>query len=66
MMSCWSACRHFSRCQLNRFIFSNLHMCLGPSHIDNYGIGYKILTVNSQRDITQSVGLKHEKVVTID
>ena len=41
-------------------------MCLGPSHIDNYGIGYIILTVNSQRDITQSVGLKHEKVVTID
>ena len=41
-------------------------MRLGPSHIDNYGIGYIILTVNSQRDIMQNVGLKHEKVVTID
>ena len=41
-------------------------MRLGPSHIDNYGIGYIILTVNSQWDITQNVGLKHEKVVTID
>ena len=66
MMSCWSACRDFSRCQLNGLILSNLHMHLGPSHIDNYGIGYIILTVNSQWDITQNVGLKHEKVVTID
>ena len=41
-------------------------MHLGPSHIDNYRIGYIILTVNSQWDIMQNVGLKHEKVVTID